>query len=331
MKINHIHIQNFRKLKNCRIDFDENQTILVGANNSGKTSAISAMIWLLSDNGKKKFSTREFTLSNWSKINDIGNEWLANESIDDSLLKADKWEMLVPALDVWIDVKETETYLVNHIIPSLTWDGKMVGFRVRFEPLDIKALYTDYKEAIEKADTLKATEEWHQAAKIELFPKNLWDFLYHGNNLGNYFGIKYYVLDSTKIPKDENCVQSTPEIDITEDPSKGLIYVDSIMAFREFSDPEGAKDNDIDTLSRQLQEYYRINNKTEEEDIEIGDLELMSKLEQANKSYDDKLQKSFENPIRELSAINYPGFQNPDITIQSKINIENAISHESAV
>ena len=47
MRINHVHIRNFRKLRNCRIDFDENQTIFVGANNSGKTSAMSAIIWFL--------------------------------------------------------------------------------------------------------------------------------------------------------------------------------------------------------------------------------------------------------------------------------------------
>lgn len=35
MKIDFIHIQNFRKLKDCRIDFSDKQTIFVGANNSG--------------------------------------------------------------------------------------------------------------------------------------------------------------------------------------------------------------------------------------------------------------------------------------------------------
>ena len=31
MRIDHIHIRNFRKLKNCRIDFNKDQTIFVGA------------------------------------------------------------------------------------------------------------------------------------------------------------------------------------------------------------------------------------------------------------------------------------------------------------
>ena len=47
MKINFVVIQNFRKLKNCRIDFADKQTVLVGANNSGKTSATDALICFL--------------------------------------------------------------------------------------------------------------------------------------------------------------------------------------------------------------------------------------------------------------------------------------------
>ena len=69
MKIHHIHISNFRRLNDCHIDFDEKQTILIGANNSGKTSAITALIWFMQQK-KQLFSTREFTLFNWEAINE---------------------------------------------------------------------------------------------------------------------------------------------------------------------------------------------------------------------------------------------------------------------
>lgn len=36
MRIQSVHIRNFRKLKNCHIDFGERETVFVGANNSGK-------------------------------------------------------------------------------------------------------------------------------------------------------------------------------------------------------------------------------------------------------------------------------------------------------
>ena len=47
MKIEFIDIQNYRKLKATRIYLGENETLFVGANNSGKTSAIDALITFL--------------------------------------------------------------------------------------------------------------------------------------------------------------------------------------------------------------------------------------------------------------------------------------------
>lgn len=43
MHIKHVEIGNFRKLKTVRIDFASETTIFVGANNSGKTSAMVAL------------------------------------------------------------------------------------------------------------------------------------------------------------------------------------------------------------------------------------------------------------------------------------------------
>ena len=66
MRIESVHIRNFRKLKNCHIDFGEKETVLVGANNSGKTSAISAIVWFLRNTDR--FTLKEFTATNWASI-----------------------------------------------------------------------------------------------------------------------------------------------------------------------------------------------------------------------------------------------------------------------
>lgn len=60
MKIESVQIRNFRKLKDCHIDFGNKETVFVGANNSGKTSAISAIVWFLKDT--EKFTLKEFTV-----------------------------------------------------------------------------------------------------------------------------------------------------------------------------------------------------------------------------------------------------------------------------
>ena len=326
MKIQSVHIRNYRKLKNCHIDFGEKETVLVGANNSGKTSAISAIVWFLKNTDR--FTLKEFTATNWASI---GEKWLEHDSVDEALLSSHQWDNIVPSMDVWINVEDGEQYRVNHLIPSLiSWDGKKVGVRGQYEPTDIKKLYTVYKEAKLKAKALEDTEEWEKAGSPELYPKNLCDFLGKGLNLREYFDVKYYIIDPALDPDNEDEVQITPDNEIGNNPLDGLIKVDTILASRDLSDPEGQTDSDIDTLSKQFQQYYKSNGQ-EDEELTCEGLKLLGGIVTANKTYDEKLKKTFEVPVGELKNINYPGFQNPEIKIRSKIQIEESIKHDSAV
>lgn len=329
MEIQSVHIRNYRKLKNCHIDFGKKKTVFVGANNSGKTSAISAFVWFLKNT--EKFTLKEFTATNWALINAIGDKWLEGDSVDEALLNPHQWDDIVPSMDVWINVEYGEQYRVNHLIPSLkTWDGKKVGVRGQYAPKDVEKLYTAYKDAKIKANNLENTEEWKDADSPELYPRNLCDFLGKGSNLREYFNVKYYIIDPALDPVDEDKVQATPEQALDNNPLLELIRVDTILASRDFSDPEGQTDSDIDTLSKQFQQYCKSYDQ-EYEELTLGDLKLVGGIAKANKTYDEKLRKTFEIPVGELKNINYPGFQNPEITIQSKIQIEEAIKHDSAV
>lgn len=329
MKIQSVHIRNYRKLKNCHIDFGEKKTVLVGANNSGKTSAISAIVWFLKNTDR--FTLKEFTATNWASINEIGEKWLEHDSVDEALLSSHQWDSIVPSMDVWINVEDGEQYRVNHLIPSLSsWDGKKVGVRGQYEPKDVKKLYTAYKEAKIKAKVLEGTEEWEKAGSPDLYPKNLCDFLGKGLNIRDYFDVKYYIIDPALDPDDEDEVQTTPDNEIGNNPLDGLIKVDTILASRDFSDPEGQTDSDIDTLSKQFQQYYKSSGQ-EDEELTCEGLKLLGGIVTANKTYDEKLKKTFEVPVGELKNINYPGFQNPEIRIRSKIQIEESIKHDSAV
>lgn len=337
MRIDHIHIRNFRKLKNCRIDFNIDQTIFVGANNSGKTSAMSAIIWFLKD--QNRFTTREFTLTNWRDINKLANSWVAvddevknREELLASLLSPEQWDNLVPSLDLWINVDEREAYMVYKLIPSLEWKKDLVGVRLRFEPKDIKNLYADFRIASLKVKEIKESPQYKDANNVDLFPQNMWDFLNRKGNLNKYFEIKYYVLDSQNIDyENPDCnVQVTPSISLESNPLVSLIRIDSIEAFREFSDPEGRNDNEIDTLSKQLQAYYR-SNFEDETQFDLDDLKLLGEMKRATETYDEKLDKSFRAPIAELNNINYPGFQNPEIHVKSHVSIVDSITHESSV
>ena len=66
MLIKSIEIKNFKQLKGTKIHLSNKQSVFVGANNSGKTSAIQAIMKFLSSD--VKFSVYDFTISNWPRL-----------------------------------------------------------------------------------------------------------------------------------------------------------------------------------------------------------------------------------------------------------------------
>lgn len=136
MRIKFIEISNFRKLKTTHLDFDQKTTILVGANNSGKTSAMVALrIFLLSPS---RLALRDVTIANWTKIDLLGEQWET-----DAESKVD-FDALLPSLDVWLDVPLSEIQHVVHILPTLDWSGGLLGVRLKYRTKDLEKLKAEY-------------------------------------------------------------------------------------------------------------------------------------------------------------------------------------------
>ncbi|WP_129650048.1 ATP-dependent endonuclease [Alistipes senegalensis] len=318
MKLSQVKIRNFRKLSDCTIDFDDTQTIFVGANNSGKTTAMSALRWFLDE--PNRFTAQDFTVTLWKSINDIGDKWL--DVSNDEEIHIEDWFNIVPSMDVWVKIDSSEKYRVINLLPSLTWNGEKVGARLRFQPKEVKNLYAAYIMAKRNVNAIK---EKHGNESIDIYPKNLTDFISHRNNLQTYFELVCYLLD-----EEQDISEYKESVYEIENPFKKLIKINCIEALREFSDPDGNGDNIIDTLSRQLQEYYK-KQVDPRENIRENDYSLLKAIDETNKVFDENLMKSFASIIDELEGFNYPGFQNPKIEIHSYSNPASSIGHDSAV
>lgn len=189
-------------------------------------------------------------------------------------------------------------------MPSLTWNGEKVGARLRFQPKEVKDLYAAYIAAKRNVNTIK---EKHGNENVDIYPKNLTDFISHHNNLQTHFELVCYLLD-----EEQDISKYKESVYEIENPFKKLIKINCIEALREFSDPDGRGDNIIDTLSKQLQEYYK-KQVDPRENIKEDDYSLLKAIDETNKTFDENLMKCFSSIIEELEGFNYPGFQNPKI------------------
>jgi predicted ATP-dependent endonuclease of OLD family len=329
MQIDFVHIQNFRKLKNCRIDFSDKETVFVGANNSGKTSAIEAL--MLFFKMKNKFCTRDFTLTNWKDLNLIGDAWIKEKELSKIDLTTKNWESHLPTLDIWLKVENNELQYVNDLIPTLDWKGGSLGLRLRYEPSSIEDLYKEFTAKCKNSkEIIDSTDTKENKTNFKLWPKNMWDFLDRDTKLGANFTIRTYLLDP--VLKDNPQTLTDSDIPIEGDVASKLIKVDIINAQRGFSDAntELGDNGNGKNLSIQLRSYYD-KHLSPSKNPTKDDLEALKLIHDAKETFDKNLKESFKTALGELELLNYPGFGNPKINLSSKISTVDSLQHDSSV
>jgi len=265
MLIQHVEIGNFRKLKAVRIDFAEEKTVFVGANNSGKTSAMVALRRFLVDSA---FSVNDLTLSHWKSLNDAALSWEKAVSEEQPIPPID-WIDLLPFLDVWLNVEFRELHYVQKLLPTLDWGGGLLGVRLRYQPKDAEALQREFlkaraqivailegaseKVAVQRpveaksetnltlvgdADATTRTlgqPDAREQLKISLWPQSMIEFL--ERRMRPLFTVRAYLLNPARLekPRDGLAVPQRLAPDdepIEGDPFKGLIVIDEISAQR---------------------------------------------------------------------------------------------------
>jgi len=327
MRLEFVDLQNFRKLKLCRIEFTDKETIFVGANNSGKTSAMNALMMFLKKDYQRKFSTTDFTLSNWKVINQLASTWIDSNNEENVNLDNNEWHPYVPTLDVWLQVKYSEVHYISHLIPSLDWSGDRLGVRLIFEPKNNEELIKDFKIAYESAKKTGQLVEDNKPLKI--WPQSMRDFL--DKKLHKYFCVNAYILDSSKsADRNPQCLPDNSE-PLEGDPFVGLFKIDIINAQRGFSDSNSIEGGgNTRKLSAQLRKYFDKHlNPSDMPDTK--DLEALIAIENAREAFDVRMNESFKESIQELENLNYPGFSDPKIHISTRVDPLDALDHDSAV
>lgn len=347
MRIAFIEIANFRKILSARIDFSSETTLFVGANNSGKTSAMLALRRFLVEKGK--FKTQDFTLSHWRKMDELGEVW---QKLADSApipLNNDAWLQLMPALDIWIEVEDKEIHYVSSLLPTLDWQGGQLGVRLRLEPKDIEAFYKDFRITISEADkmrsiaataTAKTPSKGKTAKPLTLWPTCMIDFL--SRKMGEHFAIRAYVLDPAKLLQPAEGMAKPQLLDadsvpLDGDPLRGLIRINEINAQRGLGESDGAEVSDGSSsikesrkLSDQLRSYYTRHLDPSQKPGE-DDLKALRAIEAAQDAFDERLHESFATAFDEVQDLGYPGVTDPKLKVATRLRTVDGLDHEAAV
>lgn len=265
MKITKIEIENFRLLKNFSIDLEEELSLVIGKNNTGKTSLLSVLDKFL--NEKNKFSYDDFNI-------DFKNQF--ENLIETSSTPTD----FIPKgirLKIFIDYDEKDDLSnVSRVLMDLDPDNNKIvlGFEYLISLEDFLKLKTDYA-TFESQEKLKVEE------KKKKKPRNLKDFI--KLELHKYFHaykLSYeYDLATDKVNTENSINLESEGISI-----KDIISFKYITARRDVTNKE--KEN---TLSKQTSNLY----KKQEDNIDKN---------QATENFKDQLSET-DNTLSEIYKV----------------------------
>lgn len=224
MKITKLIVRNFRRLEDVSIDIEEKETVFVGPNNSGKTSATAILRCFL---GGKDFLIHDLCVSKIAELNDVVKD-------------PDKNPIPSIELDIWfsINTDEIEFGRAFRLLPKLA-DFEKVGIRLKYSAADLDSLLAEY---------LRAYPETAEAGKR----KTLAQFLAIDTNFKRNFEISYFSLEDTGGTIVEHELGSADGKSLVNN----LIRVDFIDAQRNITDDDSNRSN---KLSAAFAEFYRKN------------------------------------------------------------------------
>jgi predicted ATP-dependent endonuclease of OLD family len=314
MHIETLRIRNFRRLKDVQIDLAADISIFVGANNSGKTSASHALQLFMAAS-RERFSVHDFSAESWAAMDAFG------DGVDGAALPT-------ISLDIWFHVDAPDLHRVVDLLPSLAWEGTLVGLRVEFAANDAAPLLVNFREARERAHA-NIRPGANGGADYHPSPRTLREYL--ADNLRREYELRYYVLDRAQFGVTfEEAANYVPLL-LTPDKGRGgkdilnsLLRVDFLHAQRHLTD--AAAGSRAEDLSRCLSRFYERNLEKRGDDFDA-----IRALADSEAMLNDHLQRVFEPTLSRLGALGYPGLSNPRLLIKSTLNPATIMgSHDGA-
>lgn len=293
MKIKKIEVENFRLLKTFSMDLEDELSLVIGKNNTGKTSILSVLDKFI--NEKSRFSYDDFNIDFKNEIEGLIK--LADVP-DEFLSKGIK-------LKVYIEYNDTDDLSnVSRVLMDLDPDNNniVLGFEYTVSYDDFLRIKADYAG-------FAASENAKNVKKKEYKPRELKDFL--KQNLEAYFKIHKF---SFEYDTATNKITDTKPIDLISENInlKDIISFKYISARRDVTNKE--KEN---TLSKQTSSLYK--KKEDSSDKTQATEDFKDQLSETDSTLSEIYKDLFKDVIKKVQDFGGVKLNDTDIAIISTL------------
>lgn len=293
MKITKIDITNFRLLDDITINIEDDITLIVGKNNSGKTSLFEIINLFFND--KNRISFHDFSLNTHEAFSNCYTKYT------DELLEATEDEQK----------EEMEKSLISEI-PRITLKVEIEYDKVKDSLINISEFISDLDEnrsdatllfKYEPKDTMGIFKSFHNRPKKEV---QLIEWL--NENISSHYAIRVFGGENLIDDNVFNKIQS-------------IINFETIQASRKLDDTK--MDNNR-SLALGFSDYYRTVNSDNNTDVD----DLKVTLAGTSNELDKKYKKVLNTILNKLSSFGVDKDINiPEIILKSKFDPETIIKN----
>lgn len=251
MKIFKIEVENYRLLKDFSMDLEKELSLVIGKNNTGKTSILSVLDKFLGHSEKTKFTFDDFNI-------DFKKSLKEKIEVEEAIIE-DDYERLGIRLRLFIEYTEMDNLSnVSRVMMDLDPDNNVIVLG-----LDYALDYNGYTHLRNDFKAFEANEKQKEQEKKGFKTRSLTDFL--KSNLAVYFkmGRRSLAFDpaANKASEDTSIDLETEKISIAD-----------IINFKYISAKRDVANKDIDkTLSGQTSRMYKRTETNDEQNKAVED------------------------------------------------------------
>jgi len=302
MHLNRYCLRNFRRLEDVEINLEEKDTIFVGANNAGKTSATAAFRLFVSRD--RDFKIHDFSSPLIIEIDKFGESEIQPDEEDELNNKLPSIE-----LDLWFTVSPSVDYgRVANLLPTLEAEYSEIGVRISFSANNLIELHSAYLSTYPKNGAINQ--------------KALSFFLAQSDNLKKYFSLKYSILE--KLSESEEPIARTMEKQNEGQKTLASLFrVDYVDAQRNIDDKDSAQSN---RLSSVFTDFYKRNLKQREHDEASAHV-----IDKSNENLTNHYESEFKPLIKIIGNLGFPALNDRGLKIISSLSPEKALSGNTAI
>jgi predicted ATP-dependent endonuclease of OLD family len=273
MKIIKIKINNYRLLKDFEIDLEYELSLIIGKNNTGKTSILSVLEKFLNQSEKNKFSFDDFNIDFKKEIKEL---------IEGDLIAENDYNANGIKLKLFIKYTEAcNLENISRVMMDLDPENNFIV--LGFEYILTYEKYKSLKDDYDKFSTHEK-EKYEENSNYKV--KTLFDFL--SQNHSDYFDIWQ---KSIEIDKDGKTVNENNFINLKTE----QISIKDIINFKFISARRDVANKEIDkTLSKQTSTIYKKTETNPDQNKAVDDFK--DRLSET----DDKLSKIYEDLFKTI-------------------------------